>query len=284
MPLKARKPEASAKRLKLFLFGSYKVGKTVAVLHFPRVYVIDGEKGTVHDQYIKLMEANQSHVMHTNDVDEVVEEVRALATEKHEFRTLLIDPITTIESDLIEKAEKEYGAGDMRIWGKRDRKLKRLVNLLNRLDMNVIVTAHGKIDYGQNMTRLGTTFDGWKRWPFEFDLIIELERRGSERVAIVRGSRIETFSDGEVFAWSYDEFRKRYPTIEQESKPLAIASAGQVAELNKLLGIVKLPDGTVEKWLVKAGVETLADMDADTITKCIAHMKGRLPAEPKESK
>jgi hypothetical protein len=279
MTLKARKPETVEKRLKLFLFGSYKVGKTTAALHFPATYVIDGERGTEHDQYKRLMEANGSEVLHTNDVDEVTEEVRTLGIEKHAFRTVLIDPITVLEADLIEKAEKEYGPGDMRIWAKRDRKLKRLVNLLNRLDMNVIVTAHGKIDYGPNMTRLGTTFDGWKRWPFCFDLIIELERRGPERVAIVRGTRIETFADGEVFPWSYAEFQKRYPSIDKESKPAALATAEQVAELRQLLEVVKMPDDTVDKWLVKAGVDALEDMTADTMSKCVAFVKAKLPKE-----
>jgi hypothetical protein len=217
--------------------------------------------------------------MHTNDVDEVVEEVRALGIEKHAFRTVLIDPITMLEADLIEKAEREYGAGDMRIWAKRDRKLKRLVNLLNRLDMNVIVTAHGKIDYGPNMTRLGTTFDGWKRWPFSFDLIIELERRGTERVAIVRGTRVETFADGEVFPWSYAEFQKRYPSIDKTSEPTPLATAEQVAELKRLLDVVKMPEDTVDKWLTKASVETLEDMTADAMMKCVAFVRAKLPKE-----
>ena len=50
MALKAKRPEAVTKRLKLFLFGSYKVGKTTAALHFPNTYVIDGERGTEHEQ------------------------------------------------------------------------------------------------------------------------------------------------------------------------------------------------------------------------------------------
>ena len=279
MALRAKKPETVEKRLKMFLFGSYKVGKTTAALHFPSAYIIDGEKGTVHDQYGKLMEKNGSVVMHTADVDEVIEEVRTLGIEKHSYRTIVIDPITTIESDLIEKAEKEFGAGDMRIWGKRDRQLKRLVNLLNRLDMNVIVTAHGKIDYGQNMARLGTTYDGWKRWPYVFDLIVELERRGTERVAIVRGTRIETFADGEVFPWSYPEFQRRYPIIDKDPIPVVLATADQVAELRRLIEIVRLPEGTTEKWLVAAGVDCFEDMDGDKIAKCIASVNAKLPKE-----
>jgi len=272
MALRAQKPETIEKRLKLFLFGSPKVGKTTAELNFPSVYLIDTEKGAVHDQYVKLMQANGSQVFHTNDVDEVIEEIRALGTERHSFKTVAVDPVTMLEADLVEKAEKEFGAGDMRIWGKRDRKMKRLLNLLNKLDMNVIVTAHGKIDYGPNMTRLGTTFDAWKRWPYAFDLIIELEKRGSERVALVRGSRIETFAEGEVFTWSYDEFKRRYPIIDKDAEPVVLATTEQVTELNDLLGKVKLPEGTVDKWLSKASVDCLEDLDTVTIQKCIDYV------------
>ncbi len=290
MALKAKKPETIEKRLKLFFYGSWKVGKTTAALNFPSVYMIDVEKGAVHDQYVKLMQANGSQVFHTNDVDEVIEEIRTLGTEKHSFKTVVIDPITMLEADLIEKAEKELirqskdgtlDPSDRRIWGVRDKKLKRLLNLLNKLDMNVIVTAHGKIEYGENMKRIGTTFDGWKRWPFEFDTIIELEERGTNRVAIVQGSRIDAFKKGETFTWSYDEFKKRYPIIDKEAMPIELASPEQVAELNQLLEVVKLPADTLDKWLVKANVDCLEDMPSDAIEKCIKFVKDKLPKESK---
>lgn len=277
MALKAKKPDSTEKRLKMFLYGSPKIGKTTAVLNFPQVYQIDTEKGSVHDSYVKLMQDNGSMILQSNDCDEVIEEIRALGTQRHEFKTVSIDPVTMLESDLIEKAENEFGAGDMRIWSKRDRKLKRLLNLLNKLDMNVIVTAHGKIEYGEKMTRLGTTFDAWKRWPYEFDLIIELEERGTRRVAIVKGSRIDTFVKGDVFEWSYEEFLKRYPIIAKDAEPVLLASSEQVAELNELLKIVKLPDNTVDKWLVAANVDCLEDMSSDIIQKCVDSVKSKLP-------
>ena len=167
----------------------------------------------------------------------------------------------------------------MRIWSYRDKKFKRLLNLLNRIDMNVIVTAHGKIEYGQNMVKLGTTFDGWKRWPYAFDLIIELEKVGEERRAIVKGSRIKTFKEGEPFTWSYEEFLKRYPIISKEVVTLPLATPEQVAELNSLLESVKLPEDTVDKWLLKAAVDKLEDMTSDAISKCISYIKDKLPKD-----
>ena len=41
--------------------------------------------------------------------------------------------------------------------------MKHLLSLLLRLDMNVIITAHSKNEYGNNMVVLGQTFDCYKK-------------------------------------------------------------------------------------------------------------------------
>ena len=81
-----------------------------------------------------------------------------------------------------------------------------------------------------------------------------------------------------MFDWSYPEFATRYgrDVIEKEAKPLVIASAEQVAEVNRLLGIVKLADDWTGKVFKAAGVDAWEDMDADKIAKCIDTLKGKL--------
>ena len=103
MALRARKPEAVQKRLKLFMFGPAVVGKTTAAIQFPNSYIIDCERGT--ENYDKIIAASNSVVYQTVDVHEVIAEVKSLLTERHEFRTLVIDPITPIYNDLLEKME-----------------------------------------------------------------------------------------------------------------------------------------------------------------------------------
>src|SRR5678810_318522 len=97
--LRARKPEAVTKRLKLFMFGPAGVGKTTAAIQFPNCYIIDAERGS--ENYDKLITASGSAVFQTNDMNEVLAEVKALLTEKHEYRTLVIDPITTLYNDCL---------------------------------------------------------------------------------------------------------------------------------------------------------------------------------------
>ena len=54
--LRAKKPEAVTKRLKLFMFGPAGVGKTTAAIQFPKSYIIDCEKGA--ENYDKLITAS----------------------------------------------------------------------------------------------------------------------------------------------------------------------------------------------------------------------------------
>lgn len=282
MALRAKKADPIEKRLKMFLFGDYGVGKTYAAIQFPRAYVFDCERGT--DNYADVLNKANSVRLQTVSSEEVIEELRALQTEQHDFRTVVIDPITTLEADIVERAGKKYKAdekegGDMRVWRDRDATLKRMANLIFRLDMNVIMTAHGKIDYGPNMVKLGLTFDGWKRLPYMFDLVLELRREGEDRMALVKKTRLAEFKDGERFKFSYDEIQKRCgAVIEKAATPIVLATAAQVAELNRLLSIVKLDEGTTDKWMQKAGVDDFADMTGDVIAKCINFVMGKLNA------
>ena len=69
--LRAKKPEAVQKRLKLFMFGPAGVGKTTAAIQFPNSYVIDCERGT--ENYDKLISESGSAVFQTTDIQEVIQ-------------------------------------------------------------------------------------------------------------------------------------------------------------------------------------------------------------------
>lgn len=280
MALRGKKPEPVNKRLKLFMYGPAGVGKTTAAIQFPKAYIIDCERGT--DQYDEQITTSGGVVFPTSDMAEVIAEVKSLLTEKHDYRTLVIDPITTAYNDLLDRCEAKVGADFGRHYQEANKQMKRLANLILALDMNVVITAHAKKEYGDNLKVLGFTFDGWKQLDYWFDLVIELGRKKGEkkRTGKVVKSRIQTFPDQDVFDWSYDAIRQRYDetTLEREAETVTLATVEQVRELKALLEVVRLPEGTQEKWLSKAGVEEFDDMPGEVIEKCIAYVKARLPS------
>jgi len=185
------------RRLKLFLYGGYGVGKTVFSLQFPKPYVIDMEKGT--NPYIDDFEFDYTC---TNDPDEIFELVKWLSKNKHKYQTLIFDSITPYWEALQDKWQKiflkrkvgtpgykvEYYDMQPKDWMPVKNEFRRLTRMLTDIDMNVVITAHEKDKYEGFMTKeqkvIGKTFDGEKSLPYLFDIVLRLENRpDGKRVA-----------------------------------------------------------------------------------------------------
>ncbi len=280
MPLRAQKPEAVNKRLKLFMFGPAGVGKTTAAIQFPYAYIIDTEKGA--ENYSKVINSAGGVVFHTTDIHETIAEVKALLTEKHEYRTLVIDPITPLYQDLLDKSEQKVGSDFGRHYGAANKIMKRLINLIMRLDMNVVITSHAKNEYGPGLVVVGKTFDAWKQIDYMFDLVLELTKVGkgaeAKRYGNVIKTRLATFPDGDTFEWSYKEVARRAGAteVERRAATVALATPEQLAEMRTLLDTVKLPEDWTEKVFSKAGVDDWADMPGDKLQACVDQLRKKI--------
>ena len=259
-------------------YGSAGVGKTTAAINFPRPYLIDTEKGAVNDGYIEILEDRGGAVFQTSDFDELVTEVKALLTEKHEFKTLVIDPLTTVYNDLLDKASLKVGTEFGRHYGEANKQMKHLCNLLLRLDMNVIITSHAKVVYGDNLSVIGNTYDCYKKLDYIFDLVFEIQKRGESRVAVIKKSRVKTFEDNSSFTFNYDEVSKKYGKkyLERDAVAEVLATEEQVLELKKIINLLKVDGEVVQKWLKKADSETIEEMNSKFIQKCIDYLKSKI--------
>ncbi len=281
MALRAKKPSVTECRLKALFYGASGVGKTFASVQFPRPYIIDTEGSTNKPQYVREIEKVGGVVLVTTDFDEMVNEVRELLTTKHEYKTLVIDSLTLLYNDLLDKAERKVGTEFGRHYGEANKRMKQLLNLLFRIDLNVIITCHSKNEYGQNLAVLGQTFDGYKKLDYLFDLVFEIQERGDKRIGIVKKSRFDTFQNRDTFPFCYEEIADRYgrAVIERESVAQELATNDQVKEIARLIDLLKVPEETFQKWLDKAGSESWEDMQKDSIQKCIDHLKLKIQGE-----
>ncbi len=298
MGLRAVKPEAKEKRLKMFVYGAAGIGKTTAAIMFPKSYIIDTERGT--DHYAETISKSESAVFQSSVFDEVSKEVKELLTTKHEYRTLVIDPVTTIYNSVQEKwtrvfekhakTEKEAEVQDfgMRFWGRVKSDFKALQRMLVSLDMNIIITAHQKDQYGTGMTKIGVTFDSMKGEDYLYDLVFRLDIENGKRMATTIKERAEI---GKAkfpprFEWSYENFKKFYGSeiIERQATPLLLATQNQVDRMKQLLEVVKIDPKEIDAWFDKANVDSWDEMPAETIAKCIAHVEKKLPVDVKGEK
>lgn len=276
------------KKPKVLIFGSPGVGKTWTALDFPSVYYIDTEGGADLNHYREKLKAAGGMYFGPDqgslDFDVVIGQIQALATEQHAFRTVVFDSITKLFNTAISEESERLGDKDAFGASKKQpvRRMAQLVRWVNRLDMNAIFIAHQKDMWGKdekgNREVVGATFDGWEKLEYELHLVLNVIKTGITRRARIGKSRLTGFPEGEMFEWSYATFADRYgkDVIEKEAKPIVIASAEQVAEVNRLLGIVKVADDFVEKCFKKAGVDEWSEMDSDKIDACIELLKGKL--------
>jgi hypothetical protein len=286
MALRGKPPEAIQKRLKALFYGPAGVGKTMAAIQFPAPYLIDTERGAENAGYVAALKAAGGAYWFTVDADEMIEEVRNLLSTKHKYRTLVIDPLTVLYNDLLDKSSASLATKDDptgtafgRHKGPADKKVKHLLSLLLRLDMNVVITSHAKTKWeknGKEIVDAGQTFDCYAKLDYLFDLAFEVQFRGKDRVGIVRKSRLDAFPLGDVFPFGYDEIAARYgrDVLERDAKPEALGSPEQIATLVSLLDARKDGDELREKWLSKAGAEAFDEMPSDAIEKCIHYLRG----------
>lgn len=278
MALRGKSPESIQKRLKALFYGNAGVGKTTAAIQFPAPYLIDTEKGAENDQYVKQLKSSGGVIFQTSDFEDMVNEIRSLLKEKHEFKTLIIDPLTTVYNDLLDKAAIKVGTSFGAHYNEANKGMKHLINLLLRLDMNVIITAHSKNEYGEGLVVLGQTFDCWKKLDYLFDLVFLIQKRGKDRIGVVKKSRVEVFTDGEQFPFSYDSIADKYgrDILEKESIAQELATREQIDEVNNLIELMKIPDDIIDKWLNKEKAENWEEMPKETLQKCIDMLNKKL--------
>ncbi len=287
--LKGTDPKAAKpSKPKVLVFGKPGVGKSYGVLDFPSCYFVDTEGGANLEHYTDKLKASGGAYFGPEqgslDFPTVIEEIISLATVKHGFRTLVIDSYSKLfNACLAGTAERMERAGEKIAFG-NDKKeaigfTRRMVRWIDKLDMNVILVCHEK-DKWQNGESIGQTFDGYDKLEYELHLALQIVKQGSARKARVTKTRLQSFPDATVFDWSFAEFAKRYgkDVMEAAAVPIVAATPEQVKELQALIEVVRVPVDLTDKWKEKAGVETFNEMDAETIQKCISHLKEKLPS------
>lgn len=282
--LKAVDPKAAEpSKPKILIYGKPGVKKTWVSLDFPSTYYIDTEGGADLEAYTDKLKASGGVYLGPDqgslDFMTIINEVKTLAIEKHNFKTLVIDSISKIFA--IEVAREAEKLGDKNAFG-ADKKpaiahMRQLVSWLTRLDMNVILIAHEKAEW-KNGEQVGETFDCWDKLEYELHLCLNIFKAGKDSKARVRKSRLPGFPDASVFEWSYLEFASRYgkDVIEKESKQIILATSEQLKELNYLMTVVKLPEGQTSKWLSAANVDNFEDMETSKLDSLIIHIKSKL--------
>lgn len=289
--LRAKDPKAAEpSKPKVLIFGKPGVGKTWTAIDFPGVYYIDTEGGADLEHYTdKLKKAGGVYMGPSdgaNDFTVLIEQVKALATEKHDFRTLVVDSISKVFNTAV--AVEADRLADKNAFG-ADKKpaiaaMRQLVAWLQRLDMNVVLIAHEKAEWGQNdkgeRVEIGSTFDCWDKLEYELHLALRIVKQGKSRKAFVRKSRLTGFPEGESFQWEYNTFADRYgrDVIEGEVKIITLATRDQLDEMRRLLETVRVAEDWESKCLARVGASKWDELEFAQMDQLLTFLKGKMAA------
>jgi len=287
--LKAKDPTtAEPTKPKIVIYGASGVGKTWFALSFPSVYYIDTEGGADLAHYTeRLAKAGGKYLGPedgVNDFEVIIDQAKALAIEKHKFKTLVVDSITKPFISAI--ATEGERLGDRNAFG-ADKKpavgaMRRLINAVHRLDMNVVFVAHEKTEWGilKNGERgeIGKGPDSYEKIAYELHLCLQVIKQGPQRTAIVKKSRLLGFPDGDQFELDYETFATRYgkDVITKATKQIALCNQAQFDEMQRLIELLKVDEETIEKWKQKANADTLKELNTVQAQKVIESLKAKL--------
>ncbi len=155
--------------------------------------------------------------------------------------------------------------------------------------MNVVITAHAKKEYGQNLQIIGQTFDGWKQLDYWFDLVVELLQgpQGQGTRGIMRACWQKSWGNAarQLPGWRNvrvvvmgDQGSQRcQPQLERSANTiLGLGTPDQAADQRFALAESACRRGRSRNGSPKRA-RILEDMPFDAVQKCIAFVKGRFP-------
>lgn len=280
------RPPKTAKigKPKIMLSGGPGAGKTWFSLDFPSVFYIDSEGGAELNHYQdKLLNSGGRYFGREDggaDFEAVTKVVSWLKTNKHEYRTLVIDSFSKLFLTAAAVAEEKVGNDFGKDRKEASRPARKILTRLDALDMNVILICHSKAKWegsGNDRTQNGTTFDAYEKMEYDLDLWLEVIKQGTSRKAIIRKSRLLGFPEQERFDLSYDAFAGRYgrDIIEEPSAPAAVCTAEEAAEIDRLISL--RIDGAEfrTKTLEKYGIDKLADLPADAAIRALKYLNSK---------
>jgi hypothetical protein len=264
-------------------------------LSFPNAYYIDTEGGANLEQYTDRLKASDGKYMGpedgANDLNEIIEQVKALATEKHAYKTLIIDSISKpFHGEIQKEMERMEKNGEKDGFGASKKPavklIKRLTIWISKLDMNVIIIAREKSKWAKG-EQVDFDADVHEDVSYDLNLVLRITKEKEARMATVTKTRLACFPDQDVFEWSasadvndktaLNEFVKRLGSgIMDDVNPITLADATQVGEIERLLEVIKVTEAEKEKVLTKAGAESWYELTTEQANATINWLKGKL--------
>ncbi len=268
-------------RISLLIGGASGTGKSLWIASLKNALIFDTEQGLAYaDERIAKNGSERVEVATYRDVEDEIRNRKG----KLDMTWVAIDHLTTLHHEAVLRYNPTFQENTFgKEFDKANKEWRRLRGIIRYGDFNLACSAHMKALY-ENKQQTGMTSDASKNIAADFNIVLFLERRPDKKypsLAIVEKFRRDPEDKRGLvppsFPFTLDDFFEINGTdASGERHEIPMATPEQIAELNRLLELVKLPEGTVDKWMAKAKAESWAEMTEEVLEKCIAYVKNLL--------
>ena len=272
-------------KLNLLVYGGPGAGKSHFCCSFPNTCYMDTENLHKYKKYRDMLKASGGEIYSVNSLDEIYDNVRSLLKDPEHYSTIVIDSLSNIykiecevEADRLAEEAKMKNKGDTegnefgRNRARPTRKVMRICQLLERLDMNVIVTCHEKDEY-DNGVQVGKAPDiATKATDYSLGTKVQiLDTPAFPKRGLVKKSRYAEVPQHETIEMSYPAFKKFFgeDMFTNKATKEDLASIEQIDELNRLVKLLSVEEKMVNKWLAKSKSASFDEMESSKIQACI---------------
>ena len=285
MAKKQDKPE----RVILLVAGESGSGKSFFAACLKNAIIFDTDIGGGLSYADQRIARNGSERIEVGSYLEVIDELSRRRKQLDSITTLAIDHLSTLHQEAVirhnPKMIKDFGsAGD-----KAAREWRKVRELVRWGDFNLVCTSHLKGKWEEDKV-IGEQADASKKIEGDFSVVLHLHNTG----ACGRGNP----EIAKVFKWRRDpdDPRGRVPqsflfTVEEfvrvnggdfggQRQAVELASAEQVAEVARLLDVVKVPEDWQQRVFTRAKVDAWTDLPSEAILKCVTYLQNLV--SPKE--
>lgn len=273
-------PVEKPKRAILLITGESGTGKSFFVACLNNALIYDVDIGGGLAEYEDRIGKNNSERIPASTYLEILDDLkqRHRKGELKDRITVAIDHVSALQQEANLRhnptGESDYGRANARATSE----WRAIREFCKSQDFNLVCVAHVKPKF-ENNVQSGTQPDGAKNIEGDMGIVLQLRRNPQgypSNAYVMKWRRDPDDPRGKVpqtFPLTLAYFNKIEGSyaLDRNREPVALATDEQLAKLDKLLGVVKIPDADIAKWMKKAGVESFSEMPAETIDKCIAH-------------
>ncbi len=274
------KPQSRPERVIALIAGESGTGKSFFIGGLRNALIFDTDIGGGLAYLDARIARNGSERVEVGSYLDVIQELNARRGKMAQVTTLAIDHLTTLQQEAVLRYNPQFQENTFgREHDRANKEWRKVRDLVRWGDFNLICTSHLKAKYEAKI-QTGVTTDASKNIDADFTMVLHLRRGNAypSQAQVVKWRRDPDDERGLIpatFPFTLDRFLELHGySLEGNREEVEVASAEQVKELERLLSVVKLPEGTTEKWLAKAKAETWSELTADQIVKCIEFTKG----------